>query len=103
MSKIIKFPTKSVREWNSIKATIIDTLNETSASEMFKSEIVEKMKIAYDEHDFSYPLSLALPEEYAPVITSGLTEFTTALQSHNSKLMLKRLKLEIELAVAKGL
>lgn len=103
MSKIIEFPAKSVREWASTEAALSRTLDETPASEDFKKNIIIKMKSAYDEHNFSYQLSFSVPEESAYEISNSFTGFNEALQKHNFALLMSRLKLELELAIAKGL
>ena len=103
MSKIIEFPTKSVREWASTESTLRDILDNTPASEEFKSEIIAKMKVAYEEHEFTHQLSFSVPEGSASEISHALSEFNAALQKHNSGLLISRLKLELELAIAKGL
>lgn len=103
MSKIIEFPTKSVREWASTESTLRGILDNTPASEEFKSEIVARMKAAYEEHKFSYPLSFSVSERSANEISNAFSEFNAALQKHNSELLISRLKLELELAIAKGL
>jgi hypothetical protein len=103
MSRIIEFPTSSVRDWQSTERTLRDILDGTPASEEFKSEIIAKMKIAYDEHEFDYQLSFSVPEASANEISRSLSKFNAALQKHNSDLLISRLKLELELAIAKGL
>ena len=103
MSKIIDFPTNAVREWASIEKTLRGILDNIHASDEFKDTIVSRMKDAYQEHQFSYPLSFAVPEGNENEILESLNGYRNALQEHTSNLLISRLKLEIELAIAQGI
>lgn len=103
MNNIIDFPTDFVRGWAPLESTILEILDENSATNRFKSEVITRMRKAYDEHQFSHPISYALPEEFASEINDQLSQFMSALQEQTSKLLFSRLVLEIELATAKGL
>jgi hypothetical protein len=105
MSKgnIFEFPTKSIRDWINIKATLQEVLNEAGASQQFSEYVCSRMKVAFDEHQFEYPISIGLPEEYAASVSESIAQFQAALQNHTSELLVKRLIVEIELAKEKGI
>jgi hypothetical protein len=93
MSNIIGFPTKSVRDWQIIRSNLIDLLSQTSVSEKFVTVILERMKIAYDEHDFNFDISLNLPDEYYEQVTEKFSIFSKALQQRTNEILLSRVNL----------
>jgi hypothetical protein len=102
MSNIIGFPTKSVRDWQIIRSTLIDLLSQSSVSEEFVTVILERMKIAYDEHEFNFDILLNLPDKYNEQVTEKLGIFSKALQQRTNELLVSRLILEIKLAKYEG-
>lgn len=102
MSNIIEFPTKSVQDWNTIEKTLRDILNKSDASSDFTKVILERMELAYKEHEFDYQMSFNLPPEYVEQVNEQLTAYTKALQKRTTDLLFSRLKIEIELAKSQG-
>lgn len=102
MANIIEFPTKAVQDWAVVERTLRHIMGDAGASNVLIDIVVERMKVAFDEHKFDYHLSLNLPQEYADDVGSQIEGFIKALQQHTTELLLSRLKIEIELAKYHG-
>jgi hypothetical protein len=103
MSNIIQFPIKEKQDWDRIEKAIIDLLQQSSAYDESIKVILDRMKIAWEEHQFSYPLSVTVPDASAQQVRKMFDGFRKAFQDFHCKLLLSRLKLEIEIAKLKGL
>ncbi|WP_319525168.1 hypothetical protein [uncultured Desulfosarcina sp.] len=102
MSNVIAFPDLSNRHWNKIEDAITDRLKKSSASDEFIKVVLDKMKIAWEEHQFPYTFSLSVSSESAPKVKEFLDGFRKAFREFHANLFLSRLDLEIEIAKLKG-
>ena len=102
MTDIIKFPTKAIQDWAKIEGTLRNILSEAGASNKLIEVVIERMKIAFEEHKFAYSLSLNVPQEYADNVRTQIEGYIKAFQQHTDELLLSRLKIEIELAKYQG-
>lgn len=105
MSNIIRFPSKSVRDWTSIECGLTDIIIEAGVSQTVKEHILKRMKLAFDsmqtEFTFNIPLSeSALNNNISNDIESQLTE---QIRKYTAQVFIDRLKLEIELCHARGM
>lgn len=102
MDNIVKFPTNSVKAWNSIEKTLRGILNESEASQEMTEVVLQRMHESYKEHEMDYQMKFNLPPEQAVHVEEEINTFVKALQERTNKLLLSRLLLEIKLARAQG-
>jgi len=61
MAKILRFPTKSVRDWTIVEKALRKVLDGTPADQTAKDTIVERMKPVYELCNRSFSASVELP------------------------------------------
>ena len=77
-------------------------ISDGGASDSFSDYVMQRMKGAYAEFQFSHDISISVPEKYSAQTLEALSEYQNMLQEHTSNLLVNRLILEIELAIAQG-
>lgn len=102
MSNIVDFPTKSVQSWTGVEKIIRDILNQSKASHALSNIVIERMKVAYKEHEFDYSLSFNFPSDAAEIFIEKKNYFLKYLQERMNKLLISRIMIEVNPARAQG-
>lgn len=102
MSNIIQFPSKINHDWISFSNSLVEVLTKEGVSDKFQKIILQRMEVVFEEFEFSFNLTISLPEEYAGQVSEEVMQITKLLQKRTSTLLLSRLSLEIELAKCQG-
>ena len=106
MGKILEFPTKPVRDWMLVEATLRGILDRTPADERAKQTILTRFRTFFDLCNKTHSAKIALPlpasmteaerEAIADAVAVAFGEYEQWLQHYVNQLLLERLTLEIE-------
>jgi hypothetical protein len=88
-------------EWTILEKIIQQTLSDRGASEAMVQSVQVRMKSAWDENRFTWPLPV--DEETHSVSFQEVLKLHSAMQAHVTRILFSRLLLEVELAMAKGI
>lgn len=102
MSKVIPFPSKVSQDWLCFEQSLSKVLDKLDVSDTFQQHIKERMRVIFNDFDFSFELALTLPSEYFEQVSEEIYDINACLQKRTQKLLLSRLSLEIELAKCQG-
>lgn len=106
MADILRFPTKSVRDWRIIEEALNRTLIQAGADDSTRAAIIDRMKSFCSkiakEFDFSFDLSLpSLTREQRDALQDslerGVQRAASQIHEMTSEILLDRLLLEIRL------
>jgi uncharacterized FlaG/YvyC family protein len=104
MVKIIKFPTKPVREWACIEKGLHKTLSDAQADKSMISHICKKMKKHYEKYNvgLNFNLNLDLPssaetKEIEKSVEASVESFGKQIRKLMGEVFTGLLMLEIEL------
>jgi len=102
MSNVVNFPPKDGNDWVSVRESLRTVIREMhkDASQNFENYVLDRMAPVYKEMPFTTELSAysCAADQYA--VSEVISGFLDDFQKHVSKLMISRLIVEIELAIA---
>jgi hypothetical protein len=98
ISKVLEFPKGDGNDWPSVRESLLVTIEgmHEDATDGFKKYVLDRMAVVYKEMPFPNDVELLVYPEDQQVVTDFLNDF----QVHVSKLMISRLIVEMELAIA---
>lgn len=112
--KIIQFPTKSVRDWETIRRALLKEIIKHGASQTAQDRILERLKSFYEIVDFEFNISMdfvfpdTISTEDMSIISTGVGEqlgpiFGKQIQAFTKRLYIERLKSEVDFCIELGI
>jgi hypothetical protein len=104
MGNVFDFPKGDGNDWPSVRDSLLDVLDEKwklGLSDRCKDHVLERMASVYKELPFPKEIDVYAHEGDPAVIQETIETFLNDFQEHISSLMINRLLVEVELALAK--
>lgn len=112
MTDVIEFPSRAVRNWERFRPSIEDVLAQSGMPREGIEAVSGRMREAWLSYDQDYSISMSLPipgdvsathrQDILEAVREGFTEFERKVQGVMNRVLLDRLKLEIELYFAQN-
>jgi hypothetical protein len=103
MTHIFQFPSKEVQDWILVERGLLDLLDKMLVSEHFRRQILDRMKVVFDELEFDLRINVELSENFIEPLQNQINLLSADLSKHTAKIFRSRLEVEIELATVLNL